>query len=259
MRNMMQSMGMGMPFGGGLFDEFMGGGSGGGGRPGNGPSQRQADPFSMMLHGSGGFMNPMSMMMMDPFQSMQQAMMMAQNGSNDPNGFSYCSSSVTTYTTDEHGRPQVYQRSNEVKQGPDGLKETKSSLRDSRTGQQALEIGHHLRDKAHIKKKSRNVYTGEEEQTEDLVNLEEHEAEAFEQNWMQQARNVSNFGQLGYDPSGPSSRGNRLAITSEAHDDDQQQPRFHATPKHSLNLTSKLFKKDKKKKKSNGSRDERHK
>lgn len=252
----MQSMGMGMPFGGGLLDEFM---LGGGGQPGSRSNPQQAghhDPFSaMMLHNPGGFMNPMSMMMMDPFQSMQQAMMMAQNGSNGGNGMSYCSSSVTTYSTDAQGRTQVYQRANEVKQGPNGLKETKSSLRDSRTGQQELEIGHHLRDKAHIKKKSKNIYTGEEEQAEDLVNLDESEAEAFEQSWMQQARNVSAYNQLGYGPSGsnrPSSHGNRLALTSGAHNDEQpqQQARYHTTPKHSLNLASKLFKKDRKKKKS---------
>lgn len=253
----MQNMGMGMPpLGGQMFDDILGGTmAGNGSNPRRGPIA--PDPLSAMMS-HGGFMNPMSMMMMNPFQSMQQAMMMAQNGSNN-GGFTYCSSSVTTYTTDEHGRPQVYQRSNEVKQGPGGLKETKSSLRDSRTGQQALEIGHHLKDKAHIKKKSKNVYTGEEEQTEDLVNIDESEAEAFEQNWMQQARNISSYGQLGYGPSGsngPSSRGNRLALTSGAHED--QQPRYHTTPKHSLNLTSKLFKKDKKKKKSSGShKDER--
>uniref|UniRef100_A0A6G1SFP7 Myeloid leukemia factor 2 n=1 Tax=Aceria tosichella TaxID=561515 RepID=A0A6G1SFP7_9ACAR len=255
MRNMMQSMGMGMPFGGDLLDQFM---PAGGRRPGNGSNRH--DPFSaLMMHTPGGFMNPMSMMM-DPFQSMQQAMMMAQNGSNNNNEFSYCSSSVTTYTTDEHGRPQIYQQANEVKQGPNGLKETKSSLRDSRTGQQALEIGHHLRDKAHIKKKSKNIYTGEEEQTEDLVNLEENEAEAFEQNWMQQARNATAYNQLGPGGSyGPSARNNRLALTSGPSHDDQQ-PRYQTTPKHSLNLASKLFKKDKKKKKSSSSsREERHK
>lgn len=251
----MQNMGMGMPsLAGQMFDDILG-------VPmaGNDSNHRRGpDPMSAMMS-HGGFMNPMSMMMMNPFQSMQQAMMMAQNGSN--NGFSYCSSSVTTYTTDEHGRPQVYQSSNEVKQGPGGVKETKSSVRDSRTGQQALEIGHHLRDKAHIKKKSKNVYTGEEEQTEDLVNLDEDEAETFEQNWMQQARNISSHDQLGYGPSGSNgsqSRGNRLALTSGAHED--QQPRYQTTPKHSLNLTSKLFKKDKKKKKSsNGFKDERSK
>jgi len=199
-------MGMGMPMGG-MFgvDDFL---------DHNGRNhtrgQQMSDPFSSMV--PGGFMNPMSMMMMDPFQSMQQAMSMASNGAGN-NGFSYCSSSVTTYTTDEHGRPQVYQQSNEVKQGPDGLKETKSAVRDSRTGHQELAIGHHLRDKARIKKKAKNAYTGEEEQAEDLVNLEEDEAEAFEQTWQQQARNVTPYNQIGYGAGAGPSR-TRLALTN---------------------------------------------
>ena len=236
----MQSMGMGMPFGGGLFGDFMGGNPGG-------PHQQQSsapDPFgAMMPH---GFMSPMmgSVMMMDPFQSMQQTMSFANNG-NPNNGFSYCSSSVTSYTTDEHGRPQVYQQANEVKQGPGGLKETKASVRDSRTGRQELAIGHHLRDKAHIKKKSKNVYTGEEEQVEDLVNLDENEAETFEQDWMQQARNASSFNQIGYGGSCGPTRNNRLAITSGSRDEHQHYP--STSSRHASNLASKLFKRDKKK------------
>lgn len=244
MRNMMQSMGMGMPFGG-FLDDF------GGGGPQS--SRRNHDPFSSLL--PHGFMNPMSMMMMDPFQSMQQAMSIASSGGG--NGFSYCSSSVTSYTTDEHGRPQVYQQSNEIKQGPDGLKETKSAVRDSRTGHQELAIGHHLHDKAHIKKKSKNVYTGEEEEGEDLVNLEEDEAETFEQNWMRQARNFTqssynNQLQYGRPHQGGSSRPNRLALTSGPNDDlYRSSPSGHhhnASP--SNHTHDKPAKKEKKKKKS---------
>lgn len=198
MRNMLQSMGMPMPMPMGLFDGF-------GGQPSH--SSLHHDPLtSMMPH---GFMNPMSMMMMDPFQSMQQAMSMANNGTG---GFSYCSSSVTSYTTDEHGRPQVYQQSNEVRQGPDGLKETKSAVRDSRTGHQELAIGHHIRDKSHMKKKSKNVYTGEEEQVEDFVNLDEAEAASFEQDWSRRAREISSYNNQ-IQSSSRSSGNNRLALT----------------------------------------------
>lgn len=250
----MQSMGMGMgmpAFGNDIFDDMMGsffagGGGGGGGR--NQSRPMGGDLFSAMM--PHGFMNPMSMMMMDPFQSMQRA---DQSGNG---GFSYCSSSVTTYTTDEHGRPQVYQRSNEIKQGPDGLKETKDAVRDSRTGHQELAIGHHLKDKAHIKKKTKNAYTGEEEQVEDLVNLDESEADTFEQTWMQQARNASLYNQIGYDGysngAGPT-RNNRLALTngspsSTRGDDNTHYP--SNSSRHLPNFANKLFKKDKKKRKS---------
>ena len=243
MRNMMQSMGMGMPFGVGTFDDMMNM---------NGTNQRSRpqqpnDPFYSMLPHS--FMNPMSMMMMDPFQSMQQAMTMASGGPAN-NGFSYCSTSVTSYTTDEHGRPQVYQQSNEVKQGPNGLRETKSAIRDSKSGHQELAIGHHIHEKARIKKKSKNAYTGEEEQVDDLVNLEVDEADTFEQNWQQQARNLTSYNQLGYGHGAGPSR-SRLAITNgpsgSRHDADPYHSRTYAAEK--------PIKKEKKKKRS---KDEKH-
>lgn len=249
MQNMMQSMGMGMPFGGGLFDDFMGGHPG---APGHNQTRAHpmggSNPFAAMM--PHGFMNPMSMMMMDPFQSMQQAMSLANNGTNNNGGFSFCSSSVTTYTTDEQGRPQIYQQSNEVKQGPNGLRETKAAVRDSRTGHQELAIGHHLRDKARIKKRSKNAYTGEEEHVEDLVNLDESEADSFEQTWMQQARNASSNNQLGYGgPQGGPTRSNRLALTNGSPSREEHTPYPSTSSRHSLNLANKLFKKDKKKKK----------
>lgn len=234
MRNMMQSMGMGMgmPFGAGIFDDAMMSAN-------PGQHHSRMDPFSSMM--PHGLMNPM--MMMDPFQSMQRAMSVATNESAN-NGFSYCSSSVTTYTTDEQGRPQVYQQSNEVKQGPNGLKETKAAVRDSRTGRQEIAIGHHLHEKARIKKKSKNAYTGEEEQVEDLVNLDETEADTFEQNWQQQARNATSY------HLGPTR--NRLALTNGC-----STSRAHSDPHHSPPLSSdKVIKKEKKKRKS---KDEKHK
>lgn len=248
MRNMMQSMGMAVPtFGGGLFNDFADGHPGGGGNQSRSHPMGGGDPFAAMM--PHGFMNPMSMMMMDPFQSMQQSMSLANNGTNNNGGFSYCSSSVTTYTTDERGRPQVYQRSNEVKHGPNGLRETTAAVRDSRTGHQELAIGHHLREKAHIKKKSKNAYTGEEEQTEDLVNLDESEADSFEQTWMQQARNTSSFGH-GITYGGGHTRNNRLALTNGSSPSDDHSHHPATSSRHSLNLASKLFKKDKKRKKS---------
>lgn len=232
MRNMLQNMGMGMPIS--LFGDSN--------LTGSRTGYHQDPITSMMPH---GFMSPMSMMMMNPFQGMQQAMSMANNGSNG--GFSYCSSSVTSYTTDAQGRPQVYQRSQEVKSGPGGVKETKSAVRDSRTGHQELAIGHHLHEKAHIKKKSKNVFTGDEEQAEDFVNLDESETETFEQNWMRQANNItqSSHNQLQYSPHGRSSRNNRLALTSSAHEESP-------TPKHHRHssILDRIVMKTKKKKKS---------
>lgn len=227
-----------MPFGG-LFGDFM-----------DSSPASQFPGSAMMPH---GFMSPMSMMMMDPFQNMHQAMSMAANG-HGGGGFSYCSSSVTSYTTDEHGRPQVYQQSNEVKQGPDGLKETKSAVRDTRTGRQELAIGHHLHEKAHIKKKSKNTHTGEEEQAEDFINLEEEEAEAFESNWTQKAKHCAPiaYNQLQYSQSNGRTRANRLALTSGSSQDQYNDPSAHrrsTSNSTGTSLIDKITLKAKKKKK----------
>lgn len=223
MRDMLQGSGMPMPFMGSMFGGF--------GAPMHPPMQSHNgshDLFSAMM--PQGFMSPMSMMMMNPFQNMQNALSMAHNGSNG--GMSYCSSSVTSYTRDEQGRMQVYQQSNEVKQGPDGLKETKSAVRDSRTGHQELSIGHHLKEKAHIKKKSKNAYTNEQEECEDFVGIDETEADAFEQNWQRQAQSFAHnrnpYEQLQYNNSSRSSRNNnRLALTSSANEDQLIPPVPH--------------------------------
>lgn len=150
----------------------------------------QSNPMNMAMQMfNGGFQSPMSMFGFPNMANMANMTNMPNNG-----GFSYCSSSVTSYTTDEHGRPQVYQQSQEINQGPDGLRETKSSLRDSRSGRQEMSIGHHLYDQAHIKKKTRNAYTGDEEEEEELVNLEEDEADRFEQNWNSKAKKIVSSG-----------------------------------------------------------------
>lgn len=232
----MQSMDIGMPFGG-MF-----------GAPPV-PPQMGNPITSMMPH---GFMSPMSMMMMDPFQGMQQAISMS-NGSNMGNGgFSYCSSSVTSYTTDEHGRPQVYQQSREVKQGPGGVKETKEAVRDSKSGHQELAIGHHLHDKAHIKKKSKNTITQEEEQGEEFVNVDESEVESFEQTWARQARNVTPaFNRIQYSQQyGKPPRNNRLALASSAQEDLYHQQPHRQVHCSSSGTTDKNAMKTKKKKKS---------
>jgi len=45
--------------------------------------------------------------------------------SNNPNCHSFTSSSVMTYTTDETGRPQIYQASSSTRTAPGGVSEFK--------------------------------------------------------------------------------------------------------------------------------------
>ncbi|XP_076306617.1 uncharacterized protein LOC143223077 [Tachypleus tridentatus] len=110
--------------------------------------------------------------------------LMAQN----PNAHCYSSSSVMSYSTDEMGKPQIYQASSSTKTGPGGIKETRRSVHDSRSGLQKLSIGHHLGDKAHVLEKSKNRNTGEEEENEELMNLDEDELAAFNREWQQRTK-----------------------------------------------------------------------
>lgn len=115
-------------------------------------------------------------------------------------GISSYSSSVVTMTSDGLGRTrQVYEASSSTRLAPGGVKETKSTVRDSRTGRHEMSIGHHLHDRSHVVKKSKNVYTGHEEQEEDFVNVEEDEEATFENEWQRRAaqsayRSIGGYG-----------------------------------------------------------------
>lgn len=68
---------------------------------------------------------------------------------------------------------QVYQASSSVRQGPGGVKETKKAVSDSRSGVKKLAIGHHIGDRAHIIEREQNFHTGDQEERQDYINLEE--------------------------------------------------------------------------------------
>ena len=103
-------------------------------------------------------------------------------------GISSYSSSVVTMTSDGLGRTrQVYEASSSTRLAPGGVRETKSAVRDSRTGRHEMSIGHHVHDKSHVVKKSKNVYTGQEDHEEDFVNVEEDEEATFEHEWQRRA------------------------------------------------------------------------
>lgn len=97
-----------------------------------------------------------------------------------PGSSGYYSSSVTTMSTGPDGRPQVYQESSSQLYAPGGVRETRQSVRDSRTGHQAMSIGHHIRDRGHVMKQARNAYTGEREEDEEFINLDQEQGERFE-------------------------------------------------------------------------------
>ncbi|KAK3919334.1 Myeloid leukemia factor 2 [Frankliniella fusca] len=149
----------------------------------------QIAPFGNMFGGGlfGGGMFGGGMM---GFPNMNRLFDNMSSMSNDPNCHSFSSSTVMTMSSGPNGQPQVYQASATTRSGPGGIKETKKTVCDSRTGVKKMAIGHHIGDRAHIVEREKNVYTGEEEQREDLVNLDEEEAPLFNREWEQKTGTV---------------------------------------------------------------------
>ena len=53
------------------------------------------------------------------------------------------------------------------------IRETRRTVRDSDSGLEQMSIGHHIRDRAHILQRSRNHRTGDQEERQDYINLDE--------------------------------------------------------------------------------------
>ncbi|KAK1344194.1 hypothetical protein QTO34_014759 [Cnephaeus nilssonii] len=63
------------------------------------------------------------------------------------------------------------------------IKETRKALRDSDSGLEKMAVGHHLHDRAHVIKKSKNNKTGDEEVNQEFINMNESDAHAFDDEW----------------------------------------------------------------------------
>lgn len=57
------------------------------------------------------------------------------------------------------------------------IRETMQSLRDSESGLESLAIGHHIGERAHIMERSQNRRTGDREERQDFINLDESESQ----------------------------------------------------------------------------------
>ncbi|XP_015091977.1 myeloid leukemia factor 1 isoform X2 [Vicugna pacos] len=101
----------------------------------------------------------------------------------DPNGHSFSSSSVMTYSKVGDEPPKVFQASTQTRRAPGGIKETRRALRDSESGLEKMAVGHHLQDRAHVIKKSKNNRTGDEEVNQEFINMNESDAHAFDEEW----------------------------------------------------------------------------
>ncbi|XP_027541208.1 myeloid leukemia factor 1 isoform X2 [Neopelma chrysocephalum] len=133
----------------------------------------------------------------DPFSAMDRMMSNMRNNmlemhrkfddlSMNPDGHTFSSSSMMTYSKVGDEPPKVFQASAQTRTAPGGVKETRKALKDSESGLEQMAIGHHLQDRAHVIKKSKNCKTGDEEMNQEFINLDENEAESFDEEWQKE-------------------------------------------------------------------------
>lgn len=125
----------------------------------------------------------------------------------NPDCHSFSSSTVMTMTSGPDGRPQVYQASSSTRTAPGGVKETKKTVCDSRSGMKKMAIGHHIGERAHVLEREQNVHSGEREERQEFINLDEEEAEDFNREFEQRTR--QSVGAVGYTSASSSSRHGR--------------------------------------------------
>nr|XP_043868177.1 myeloid leukemia factor 1-like [Solea senegalensis] len=113
-----------------------------------------------------------------------------ENMSADPNIHSFSSSSVMTYSKVGNEAPKVFQATSSTQRAPGGIKETRRALKDSESGLEKMAVGHHIRDRGYVLKKKYNNNTREEELIQDFQNIDESEAQSFDDEWN---REVSKF------------------------------------------------------------------
>ncbi|NXL73128.1 MLF1 factor, partial [Leptocoma aspasia] len=133
----------------------------------------------------------------DPFSVMDRMMSNMRNSmlemhrkfddlSIQPEGHSFSSSSMMTYSKVGNEPPKVFQASAQTRTAPGGVKETKKALKDSESGLEKIAIGHHIQDRAHVVKKSKNSKTGDEEMNQEFINMDESEADTFDEEWQKE-------------------------------------------------------------------------
>lgn len=125
-------------------------------------------------------------------------------------GASFCSSSVISMSHGPDGNPQVYQASSSTKTGPGGIRETQKTVQDSRSGVKKMAIGHHIGDRAHIIEREQNMRSGQQEERQDFINLEEDEAPDFNREFTQKSRQGMRLANAITDVTGNSSGLRRL-------------------------------------------------
>lgn len=68
---------------------------------------------------------------------------------------------------------QVYQASTTTRTAPGGVREVHRSVSDSRSGVRKMAVGRHLGERGHVIEKEQNLRTGDAEEREDFINIDE--------------------------------------------------------------------------------------
>jgi hypothetical protein len=161
-----------------------------------------ADPFGMFGGGAfgAGFGAFPNNALMGPNRNLMNPQMNRLLGGDTlaipDSGIAYSSSSVFSMSSGPDGRPQVYQATSSTRAGPGGVRETRRTVQDSRSGTKKMAIGHHIGERAHIIEKEQNLHTGQREERQEFINLEDEEAEDFDREFQQRARQGTSNGRL---------------------------------------------------------------
>uniref|UniRef100_A0A3B3C3H9 Myeloid leukemia factor 2 n=1 Tax=Oryzias melastigma TaxID=30732 RepID=A0A3B3C3H9_ORYME len=189
------------------------------------PHRQQASINIKQTHyfQGGGFM--------DMFGMMGEMMGNMERMSGSPNCQTFSSSTVISYSSLDAGAPKVYQQTSETRTGPGGIRETMQSVRDSESGLERLAIGHHIGERAHIVERSRNRRTGDREERQDFINLDESEADAFDEEWMRGTGRYAPPGARALDYGQDRRAGQQLALTAPPSSTSPPGHR-HESPRH---------------------------
>ncbi|XP_023817281.1 myeloid leukemia factor 1 [Oryzias latipes] len=156
---------------------------------------RVADPFTSS---SLALRNEHRDLMRDPFGMFDSMMTNIRNTmegmhrnfdnlSTDSNTHAFSSSSVMTYSKVGDEPPKVFKATSSTRQAPGGIKETLRALKDSDSGLEQMSVGHYIQDRGHVVEKKFNKKTGQKEFNQDFQNLDESEAQCFDEEWQQEA------------------------------------------------------------------------
>ncbi|XP_061575344.1 myeloid leukemia factor 1 [Cololabis saira] len=142
---------------------------------------------------------------------------------NSENAHSFSSSSVMTYSKVGNEPPKVFQASSSTRRGPGGIKETRQAVKDSESGEEKMSIGHYIQDKGRLVEKKFNKKTGQKELSQDFQNMDESEAQSFDDEWQQEVSKFQSSAPLSSLREPPPRAAHRAALTGPEHSPRDQQ------------------------------------